>query len=153
MSPFLQKYFKSVAMAEVGRSAEHARELGYLRPADRVVMNRFELLEIAKAELRALAAAGYRPPLRASVIPALGRSGISTIKAFMVNMLEGGHISQHDYLIGSKVATVTKTLVSGTATLMVPPLSTVVLLVCAMSRACARGYTNSWPPDLIPGYQ
>jgi 3-hydroxyacyl-CoA dehydrogenase len=24
----------------------------------------------------------------------------------MVNMLEGGHISQHDYLIGSKVATV-----------------------------------------------
>jgi 3-hydroxyacyl-CoA dehydrogenase len=95
-----------VAMAEVGRSAEHARELGYLRPTDRVVMNRFELLEIAKAELRALAAAGYRPPLRASAIPVLGRSGISTIKAFMVNMLEGGHISQHDYLIGSKVATV-----------------------------------------------
>ena len=24
----------------------------------------------------------------------------------MVNMLEGGHISEHDYLIGSKVATV-----------------------------------------------
>ncbi len=106
MSPFLQKYFKSVAMAEVGRSAEHARELGYLRPTDRIVMNRFELLEIAKAELRSLAAAGYRPPLRASAIPVLGRSGISTIKAFMVNMLEGGHISQHDYLIGSKVATV-----------------------------------------------
>src|SRR5262245_36572470 len=106
LSSFLQKYFKSVAMAEVGRSAEHARELGYLRPTDRVVMNRFELLEIAKAELRALAAAGYRPPLRATAIPVLGRSGISTIKAFMVNMLEGGHISQHDYLIGSKVATV-----------------------------------------------
>jgi 3-hydroxyacyl-CoA dehydrogenase len=106
MSPFLQKYFKSVALAEVGRSAEHARELGYLRPTDRVVMNRFELLEIAKAELRALAAAGYRPPLRASAIPVLGKSGISTIKAFMVNMLEGGHISRHDYLIGSKVATV-----------------------------------------------
>ena len=105
-SPFVQKYFKAVAMAEVAKSAEHAREIGYLRPTDRIVMNRFELLEIAKAELRALAAAGYRPPLRPAGIPVLGRSGIATIKAFMVNMLEGGHISQHDYLIGSKVATV-----------------------------------------------
>ena len=106
MSPFLQKFFKVVAMAEVGRSAEHARDMGYLRPADKIVMNRFELLEIAKAEVRALAAAGYRPPLRAVAIPVAGRSAIATIKAFMVNLLEGGHISEHDYLIGSKVATV-----------------------------------------------
>ncbi len=106
ISPFLQKYFKAVAMAEVGRSAEHARELGYLRATDRVVMNRFELLEIAKAEARALAAAGYRPPLRAKAIPVLGRSGISTIRAFVENMHAGGHISDHDRLIATKVATV-----------------------------------------------
>ncbi len=106
MSPFLQKYFKAVAMAEVGRSAEHAREIGYLRATDRVIMNRFELLEIAKAEVRAMAAAGYRPPLRAKAIPVLGRSGISTLRAFMENMRAGGHISDHDYLIGTKVATV-----------------------------------------------
>ncbi|MGQ0525923.1 MAG: 3-hydroxyacyl-CoA dehydrogenase/enoyl-CoA hydratase family protein [Betaproteobacteria bacterium] len=105
MSPFLQKYFKAVAMAEVARSAEHARELGYLRATDRIVMNRFELLDIAKAELRALAAA-YRPPLRATAIPVAGRSAISTIKAFMVNMLAGGYISEHDYLIGTKIAIV-----------------------------------------------
>jgi 3-hydroxyacyl-CoA dehydrogenase len=105
MSPFLQKYFKTVAMAEVGRSAEHARELGYLRPTDRIVMNRFELLEIAKAELRALAA-GYRPPLRQIAIPVAGRSAIATIRAFMENLLAGGHISEHDYLIGHKVAVV-----------------------------------------------
>ena len=106
ISPFLQKYFKAVAMAEVGRSAEHARELGYLRATDRVVMNRFELLEIAKAEARALAAAGYRPPLRAKAIPVLGRSGISTIRAFVENMHAGGHISDHDRLIATQVATV-----------------------------------------------
>ena len=106
VSPFLQKYFKAVAMAEVGRSAEHAKELGYLRATDRIVMNRFELLDIAKSELRALAAAGYRPPLRANAIPVAGRSAIATIKAFMVNMLAGGHISEHDYLIGTKIATV-----------------------------------------------
>jgi 3-hydroxyacyl-CoA dehydrogenase len=106
MSPFLQKYFKAVAMAEVARSAEHAREIGYLRPTDRIVTNRFELLEIAKAELRALAAAGYRPPLRQVAIPVAGRSAIATIRAFMENLLAGGHISEHDYLIGHKVATV-----------------------------------------------
>jgi 3-hydroxyacyl-CoA dehydrogenase len=106
ISPFLQKYFKAVAMAEVGRSAEHAREIGYLRPADTIVMNRFELLEVAKAAVRALAATGYRPPLKQVAIPVAGRSAIATIRAFMVNMLEGGHISAHDYLIGSKVATV-----------------------------------------------
>ena len=105
MSPFLQKYFKAVAMAEVGRSAEQAREFGYLRPTDRVVMNRFELLEIAKAELRALAAA-YRPPLRQVAIPVAGRSAIATIRAFMENLLAGGHISEHDYLIGHKIAIV-----------------------------------------------
>jgi 3-hydroxyacyl-CoA dehydrogenase len=105
LSPFIQKYFKSVAMAEVGRSAEHSRELGYLRPTDRIVLNRFELLEIAKAELRALASA-YRPPLRQIAIPAAGRSQIATIRAFMENLLAGGHISEHDYLIGHKVAIV-----------------------------------------------
>jgi len=106
LSPFLQKYFKAVAMAEVGRSAEHAREIGYLRATDRVVMNSFELLEIAKAEVRALAAAGYRPPLRQNAIPVAGRSAIATIRAFMENLLAGGHISVHDYLVGHKVAIV-----------------------------------------------
>jgi 3-hydroxyacyl-CoA dehydrogenase len=106
MSPFIQKYFKAVAMAEVGRSAEQARELGYLRATDRIVMNRFELLEIAKAEVRALAAAGYRPPLKQVAIPVAGRSQIATIRAFMENLLAGGHISEHDYLIGHKIAIV-----------------------------------------------
>ena len=105
LSPFLQKYFKAVAMAEVSRSAGLAREIGYLRPTDRIVMNRFELLEIAKAELRSLASA-YRPPLRQVAIPAAGRSAIATIRAFMENLLAGGHISEHDYLIGHKVAIV-----------------------------------------------
>ena len=33
-------------------------------PTDRIVFNRYELLDVAKAEARALAEAGYRPPLR-----------------------------------------------------------------------------------------
>jgi 3-hydroxyacyl-CoA dehydrogenase len=104
--PFVRRYFELIAKAEVARSGEHAKELGYLRDADTIVMNRFELLTVAKAHLRALAESGYRPPLAPRNIPVAGRSAIATFKAYMVNMLEGGFISEHDYLIGSKVATV-----------------------------------------------
>ena len=69
-------------------------------------MNRFELLTVAKAELPALIERGYRPPLRPKAFPVAGRSAIATFRAYMVNMLEGGFISEHDYLIGTKVATV-----------------------------------------------
>jgi 3-hydroxyacyl-CoA dehydrogenase len=69
-------------------------------------MNRFELLTVAKAQLRVLAESGYRPALRPKAFPVAGRSAIATFKAYMANMLEGGYISEHDYLIGGKVATV-----------------------------------------------
>ncbi len=32
------------------------------------------------------------------------RTGIATLKAAMINMLEGGFISEHDYKIGCRVA-------------------------------------------------
>ncbi len=102
--PLLKNYFQIVATAQLAKSAEQAKELGYLRPADLVVMNRFELLHTAKAQAIALAEAGYRPPLKTYNIPVAGTTGIATIKSMLVNMLEGGFISEHDYLIGSKVA-------------------------------------------------
>jgi 3-hydroxyacyl-CoA dehydrogenase len=104
--PFLRRYFEAAATAQVARSAEHAREIGFLRPTDRVVMNRFELLHVAKAELTALSDAGYRPPLPARRIPVAGRSAAATIKAHLTNLLAGNHISDHDYLIGATLATV-----------------------------------------------
>ncbi|MDH4286531.1 MAG: enoyl-CoA hydratase/isomerase family protein, partial [Gallionella sp.] len=102
--PYLRKYFQQIAMGEVSKSAELAREMGYLRPSDRIVMNRFELLHIAKEEAKALNATAYRPPLHARQIAVAGRTGIATLKAGMVNMLEGGFISEHDYQIGCRIA-------------------------------------------------
>ncbi len=102
--PSLRQSFQNVAMAEVARSAQQAREMNYLKPCDRIVMNRAELLYMAKSELNALHEGGYRPPLRARQIPVAGRSAIATIKAYMANMLEGGFISEHDFLVGSKIA-------------------------------------------------
>jgi len=102
--PYLRRYFQNVAMAEVGKSAVQARELGYLGPCDRIVMNRAELLHVARSELNALVESGYRAPTQPAGIPVAGRSAIATIKAYMANMLEGQYISEHDYLVGSHVA-------------------------------------------------
>ncbi|MDO8893789.1 MAG: 3-hydroxyacyl-CoA dehydrogenase/enoyl-CoA hydratase family protein [Nitrosomonas sp.] len=102
--PQLKYYFQTVAMAELAKSAEQAKELGYLRLADIVVMHRFELLHVAKAQALALAEAGYRPPLRVREIPVAGNTGIATIQSQLVNLREGGFISEHDNLIANKVA-------------------------------------------------
>ncbi|UCD67792.1 MAG: enoyl-CoA hydratase/isomerase family protein, partial [Betaproteobacteria bacterium] len=102
--PFIRRYFENVATAQVGRSAEHARELGFLRDRDAVVINRFELLYVAKQQLNARYESGYRPPLRAARIPVAGRGAIATLKMGMQNMLAGDYVSDHDYLIGSKLA-------------------------------------------------
>lgn len=102
--PHLKYYFQTVAMAELAKSAEQAKELGYLRFADTVVMHRFELLHAAKAQASALAEAGYRPPLPMREIPVAGNTGIATIQSQLINMREGGFISEHDNLIAIKVA-------------------------------------------------
>jgi len=102
--PFLRQYFQNVALATVGKSAEQARELGYLKIADRIVMNRAELLYIAKSEITAMVEAGYRPPLRARDIPAAGRTAIATLKAYLANLVAGAQISEHDFLVASKIA-------------------------------------------------
>jgi 3-hydroxyacyl-CoA dehydrogenase len=102
--PILRRYFETIAMGEVAKSAEMARAKGFLRQSDRVVMNRFELLHVAKQEALALNSTSYRPPLRQHQIPVAGRTTIATFKASMINMLEGGFISEHDYNIGCRVA-------------------------------------------------
>ena len=102
--PFMRRYFQQIAMGEVAKSAELAREMGYLRQSDRIVMNRFELLHIAIEEAKAMSASAWRPPLHQRQIQVAGRTGIATLKAAMVNMLQGGFISEHDYNIGCRVA-------------------------------------------------
>ena len=104
--PELGRLFRQVAMADVSKSAEHARELGYLRPADVVVFHPAELLHVARQQARAMVESGHRPPLAPTRIPVAGSTGIATLKMMLVNMKEGGFISDHDYEIGSRIATV-----------------------------------------------
>ena len=102
----LKPAFESVAMGKVSTSAFEAKELKLARDNDGIVFNAFELLHVAKAQARALAESGYRPPLPARRIQVAGDVGIATFKMMLVNMLEGRFISPHDYEIASRIATV-----------------------------------------------
>ena len=102
----LKKTFETIAMAKVSSSAVEAKELGLMRASDKVAFNAYELLHIAKAEARGLAETGYRPPLPARRIRVAGDVGIATFKMLLVNMLEGRFISEYDYEIASRIATV-----------------------------------------------
>ncbi|NUS37742.1 MAG: 3-hydroxyacyl-CoA dehydrogenase/enoyl-CoA hydratase family protein [Lysobacter sp.] len=102
----LKTAFESVAMAKVSTSAMEAKDLDLARPGDPIVFNPFELLHVAKAQARALAEGGYRPPLPARRVQVAGDVGIATFKMLLVNMLEGRFISQYDYEIASRIATV-----------------------------------------------
>jgi 3-hydroxyacyl-CoA dehydrogenase len=103
LNPFLIKAFQNIATAKVATSAEEARELGFLRPSDSIIFNPYELLFVAKAQARAMAESGYRPPLKRPVRVA-GRIGVATLEMGMVNMLEGHYMSEHDYFIARKIA-------------------------------------------------
>jgi 3-hydroxyacyl-CoA dehydrogenase len=103
--PFVQKYFQRAAMANVSKSALEAKQFGYLTACDTVIMNPYELLYTAKNEARHLSEAGYKAPLKARNIPVAGKTGIANLKMMLVNMKEGGFISEHDYEIGSHLAT------------------------------------------------
>ncbi len=103
--PFLSEGFKAAAMATVGTSALESRKLGYLLDSDVVVPHKDELLYVAIAEAKAMANAGYRPPLK-RLFPVGGRSAKATILGSLVNMRDGGYISQHDFHIAGLIANV-----------------------------------------------
>jgi 3-hydroxyacyl-CoA dehydrogenase len=103
--PFLTEGFTAAAMAKVGTSALESRQIGYLLNDDIIVPNKDELLFVAIHEAKAMFTAGYRPPHKRQFAVA-GRSGKATIQGQLVNMRDGGFISQHDFHIASLIANV-----------------------------------------------
>jgi 3-hydroxyacyl-CoA dehydrogenase len=101
--PFLTEGFKAAAMASVGTSALESRSLGYVLDSDVVVPHKDELLWVAIHEAKALFAAGYRAPHK-RLFPVAGGSGKATILGSLVNMRDGGFISQHDFHIAGLIA-------------------------------------------------
>ena len=104
--PFVQNVLQTIASAKVSNSAAEARELGFLDPADRIVMNRDHLLAEAKEEALELAAHGYTPPPREQSCYAAGRDVRAALKAGIYVLQQGAYMSEYDAVISSKVASI-----------------------------------------------
>ncbi len=103
--PFLTEGFTAAAMAKVGTSALESKKLGYLLDSDLIVPHKDEVLFVAINEAKAMAAGGWRAPHK-RLFPVAGRSGIATIRGSLVNMRDGGFISEHDQHIATLIAEV-----------------------------------------------
>jgi 3-hydroxyacyl-CoA dehydrogenase len=101
---FLKKTFETIAMGKVATSAQEARSFGILRDSDRISMNGDRLIADAKAEVLALAETGYVQPVERTDIFVMGLQAQAAIKLALHMMRQGEFISDHDQLIGKKLA-------------------------------------------------
>ncbi len=102
----IQKAFRNVIRGVASRSAYNAKEMGYALAGDTVVFNARELLYVAIRQARALADAGYHPPLPAREIKVVGAPGHATLRMEIVNLREGEFMTAHDYLVSDAAALV-----------------------------------------------
>jgi 3-hydroxyacyl-CoA dehydrogenase len=104
--PPMQRAFEAIGFAEVSASAPDAQRLGYLRPTDAVTMNRERLIADAKFKALQRVAEEYQPPAPRTAIPVGGDAVLAPLKLGIHLAWRGGRISDHDALIGRKLATI-----------------------------------------------
>jgi 3-hydroxyacyl-CoA dehydrogenase len=99
----LKPIFENVAMGKVSTSAEDARSLGYLRPADAISMNRDRQVADAKQAALAMVKAGYHPPPPTEV-RVLGEEFLAAAKLAIHLLVRGEYASEYDAVVGRKLA-------------------------------------------------
>ena len=103
---FLKKTFETIGMGKVATSAQEGKAFGFLRDIDSISMNGDRLIADAKQQVLSLAASGYTPPVERIDILVMGEAAQSAIKLALHMMKRGGYISDHDALIGTKLANI-----------------------------------------------
>ena len=103
LTGFIQPYFEQIATAIVAGSAADALQRGYLQDKDTWVMHRDEVLYAAVAKIKSMQAANYIAPMQ-TYFPVAGREGHARLQVGLVNWLEGGFISHHDYFLANQLA-------------------------------------------------
>jgi 3-hydroxyacyl-CoA dehydrogenase len=102
--PYVSKAFETVALAKVSASGPDARRLGYLASTDSFTMNRERLMADAKAKALERVREGYHAPAPRTAIPVGGESVTAALSLGVHLMWRAGRASDHDKLIGQKLA-------------------------------------------------
>jgi 3-hydroxyacyl-CoA dehydrogenase len=99
----LRQYFEQIGFAKVSTSAEEARRFHYLRAGDAISMNRDRLIGDAKEDVIELSR-DYRAVLPRKDIKVTGETGRAIMMLGIHMGLRGGYMSEHDALVGRKLA-------------------------------------------------
>jgi 3-hydroxyacyl-CoA dehydrogenase len=102
--PYVQKAFETVALARVSASGPDGVRLGYLAPTDGFTMNRERLMADAKARALERVREGYHKPAPRHAIRVGGESLSAALKLGVHLAWRAGRASDHDKLIGMKLA-------------------------------------------------
>ncbi len=103
---FLKKTFEMIGMGKVATSAQEGKAWGFLRDVDSISMNGDRLIADAKQEVLNLDASGYVQPVQREDIYVMGEAGQAAMNIALHMMKQGGFASDHDVLIGKKLAKV-----------------------------------------------
>ena len=101
--PRIKRAFETIAYAKVSESAAGAKQLGYLREADTVSINRAHHLQNAKQLVLAMGAEGYQEPQPRGVF-VLGKTGLDRLKSEVDLAQRAGQFSDHDVKILNQLA-------------------------------------------------
>lgn len=99
-----QAAFETIGFGKVSTSGPDAKRLGYLRASDGITMNRERLIADAKTAALSLARTGYQGRQPAAAIPVGGPSAYATLSLGVHLAWRAGRISDHDAVIGRKLA-------------------------------------------------
>jgi 3-hydroxyacyl-CoA dehydrogenase len=97
---------ETVGQAKVSESARHAREIGYLSPADGISLDAAHRLADARDAALLLAESGYAPPRADETFAVLGRDGRAALMLAVQEQRWAGRISEYDAELGATLATV-----------------------------------------------
>ena len=100
--PVVQKAFETIGFAKVATSAKQAQSYGYMTNDDYIIVNRSHLLHEAKVYINNNCDS-FIPP-EPETFKLAGSAGRLAIKAASKGMVKAGKISDHDSLIGEKLA-------------------------------------------------
>jgi 3-hydroxyacyl-CoA dehydrogenase len=104
LMPFIARAFETIALAKVATSGPEAVKVGYLRPTDKMTVNRDYLIEDAKKTVLALNTEGYTPPRPLEEIRVAGENTFAMIKLAIWTLHEQGYATDHDVTVSTKVA-------------------------------------------------
>jgi 3-hydroxyacyl-CoA dehydrogenase len=98
----VMKAFEVIGTAQVAKSAEQARKMGFLSPNDRVTMNRDRLLADAKKLLIEISNDYIPPEPRTYLLP--GISGKVALQLAVNDLALSGKVTPHDVIVTNALA-------------------------------------------------